>query len=119
MKINKAPGNLKVTDGISVCQIADEFQTPLGVIISAGEVLESYFERLTPERRRLALEDILGAARQMNHAVDWLIGLDKAPEKHQISRVPRQKAMQRRHSQNGQLRIPEMRCARETESPAL
>jgi signal transduction histidine kinase len=54
------------------CRIANEFQTPLGVIISAGELLESYFERLTPERRRLALEDIIDTARQMNHSIDLL-----------------------------------------------
>jgi signal transduction histidine kinase len=53
-------------------RIANEFQTPLGVIISAGELLENYIERLTPERRRLALEDILSAARQMNSTMDLL-----------------------------------------------
>jgi signal transduction histidine kinase len=53
-------------------RIANEFQTPLGVIISTGESLENYFERLTPERRRLALEDILSAARQMNSTMDLL-----------------------------------------------
>ena len=53
-------------------RITNEFQTPLGVIISAGELLESYFERLTPDRRRLALEDILCAARQMNQSLDSL-----------------------------------------------
>lgn len=56
-----------------VVRITTEFQTPLGVIISAGELLESYFERLAPERRRLAVEDILTAARQMNQALDSLI----------------------------------------------
>src|SRR5262245_59731865 len=46
-----------------------DVQTCLSVIISAGEILESYFERLTPQQRRLALEDILGAARRMD---DWM-----------------------------------------------
>jgi signal transduction histidine kinase len=58
-------------------RIANEIQTPLGVIISAGELLESYFERLTPDRRRLALEDILCAARQMNSAMDQFTQLEK------------------------------------------
>jgi signal transduction histidine kinase len=53
-------------------RMTNEFQTSLGVIISAGELLESYFERLPPERRRLALEDILSAAREMNQALDAL-----------------------------------------------
>jgi hypothetical protein len=54
-------------------RIANQFQTPLGVIISAGELLQSYFDRLTPDRRHLALEDILCAARQMNSAMDQLM----------------------------------------------
>jgi signal transduction histidine kinase len=57
--------------------IVTEFQTPLGVIISTGEVLENYFDRLTPERRRVAFEDILSAARQMNQTIDSLIAVGK------------------------------------------
>ena len=56
--------------------IPNEVQTSLSVIISAGEILESYFDRLTPQQRRLALEDILGAARRMD---DWMPELN-APE---------------------------------------
>jgi hypothetical protein len=58
-------------------RIANEFQTALGVIISAGELLQSYFDRLSPDRRHLALEDILCAARQMNSAVDQLLEAEK------------------------------------------
>jgi len=57
-------------------RIANQFQTALGVIISAGELLQSYFDRLTPDRRHLALEDILCAARQMNSAMDRLMVLE-------------------------------------------
>ncbi len=57
-------------------RLVNDFQTPLCVIISAGEILENYFDRLTSERRRLALEDILNAARQMNGALDSLITAD-------------------------------------------
>jgi signal transduction histidine kinase len=72
MKTERAPG--KNTELRIASRIANEFQTPLGVIISAGELLEGYFERLTPDRRRLALEDILSAARQMNNTMDLLTG---------------------------------------------
>jgi len=76
MRIKKAsPG--KVAEHNPSSALVDNFQTPLGVIISAGEILENYFDRLTPERRRLALEDILNAARQMNLAIDSFISLEQ------------------------------------------
>jgi len=71
MKIKKAPVG-KVAEHNGFRELVDDFHTPLGVIISAGEVLENYFDRLTPERRRIALEDILSAARQMNHTIDLI-----------------------------------------------
>ncbi len=73
MKTGKALSNIGETaEQSTASRIANEFQTPLGVIISAGELLESYFDRLTPDRRQLALEDILAAARQMNTTMDQL-----------------------------------------------
>jgi hypothetical protein len=78
MKTGKALSNIdKNAEPSTAWRIANEFQAPLGVIISAGELLESYFERLTPDRRRLALEDILCAARQMNSAMDQFTQLEK------------------------------------------
>jgi hypothetical protein len=79
MKTGKVLRNIgENAEQATAWRIANEFQTPLGVIISAGELLESYFERLTPDRRRLALEDILCAARQMNCAMDQLTVLQTA-----------------------------------------
>ena len=81
MKTGKALSNIaENAEQRSARRIANEFQTPLGVIISAGELLESYFERLTPDRRRLALEDILCAARQMNQSLDSLTAFGKGRE---------------------------------------
>jgi len=88
MKINKISANEHADRTVPI-QIANAFQTPLGVIISAGELLEGYFDRLTPDRRRLALEDILDAARQMNQAIDSLITFENDPEKNEHSRNPR------------------------------
>jgi signal transduction histidine kinase len=73
MKTGKTLSNIyKNAEHRTASRIAIEFQTPLGVIISSGELLESYFERLTPDRRRLALADILSAARQMNQTLGSL-----------------------------------------------
>lgn len=69
-------------------RIANEFQTPLGVIISAGELLQSYFDRLSPDRRNLALEDILCAARQMNSAMDQLMALEAEKNSNSESAMP-------------------------------
>jgi len=78
MKTGKALSNIgENAEQRTAWRIANEFQTPLGVIISAGELLESYFERLTSDRRRLALEDILCAARQMNQTLDSLAAVGK------------------------------------------
>jgi len=52
-----------------VGEIPGDVQTCLSVIISAGEILESYFDRLSAQQRRIALEDLLGAARRMD---DWM-----------------------------------------------
>ena len=77
MKTETAPGKIgENAEQAAAWRIASEFQTPLGVIISAAELLESYFERLTPDRRRLALEDILSAARQINSAMEQLTVFD-------------------------------------------
>lgn len=78
MKTGKAPRNIcENAEQRTASRIANEFQTPLGVIISAGELLECYFDRLTPDRRRVALEDILCAARQMNQSLDSLASVRK------------------------------------------
>ena len=77
MKTGKALSNIvKNVQDKTAWRIANEFQTPLGVIILAGELLESFFERLTPDRRRLALEDILTAARRMNSTIDLLTAFE-------------------------------------------
>jgi signal transduction histidine kinase len=76
MKTEMTVGSIEENTQHRASRIANEFQTPLGVIISAGELLESYFDRLTPDRRRLALEDILSAARQMNSTMDLLVAFE-------------------------------------------
>lgn len=48
-----------------VSMVSHEFRTPLGIILSAAEILEAYFERLPPDRRREHLDDIRQATCQM------------------------------------------------------
>ncbi len=112
MKTGKVLSNIgENAEQTTASRIANEFQTPLGVIISAGELLESYFERLTPDRRRLALEDILCAARQMNSAIDQLTVLET--EKNSNSAHARLTRSHQKHSQpTHQSRLREVRAPR-------
>ena len=48
-----------------VSMVSHEFRTPLGVILSAAENLESYFERLRTEQRRSQLQNITQATRNL------------------------------------------------------
>lgn len=48
-----------------VSLVSHEFRTPLGVIMSSAEILENYFESLSPERRESQLARIVGASRRM------------------------------------------------------
>lgn len=96
MKINGTSGICEPSERATASHIANEFQTPLGVIILAGEVLENYFDRLTPEQRRLALGDILSAARQMNHAMDSFVAIEKDRESIQRKRSASDPSQQRR-----------------------
>lgn len=45
--------------------VSHEFRTPLGVIVSSADILESYFDRLRPDQRRGHLQDIRQSAQQM------------------------------------------------------
>ena len=101
MKIGKALSNtVENVEDKTAWRLANEFQTPLGVIISAGELLESYFERLTPDRRRLALDDILSAARQMNSTMDLLTALENETNPKSVPSEKPAKSRRKRSQQN-------------------
>jgi hypothetical protein len=95
MKTGKALSIDEIAEQNTAWRIANEIQTPLGIIISAGELLESYFERLTPDRRRVALEDILCAARQMNSAMSELAAFENKPRENLKSTTLSTKRTQR------------------------
>ena len=56
-----------------VTLVSHEFRTPLGVIMSAADILQSYFERLSPERRSIHLQDIHDASRRMGELMDEVL----------------------------------------------
>jgi hypothetical protein len=101
MKTGKAPYSIgDDAEQKTVSRLANEFQTPLGVILSAGELLESYFERLTPDRRRLALEDILSSARQMNSTMALLTAFENQSNPKSAPSGKSIKSSQKRSPQN-------------------
>jgi signal transduction histidine kinase len=61
-----------------ISMVSHEFRTPLGVILSAAENLESYFERLKPEQRRTQLDNVIHATRQMARVMENVLLLGRA-----------------------------------------
>jgi signal transduction histidine kinase len=72
-----------------VAMVSHEFRTPLGIIMSAVELLRSYFERLDPDKRAELLDDIHGSTRRMSSIMEQvlLIGRFNAG-KQGLKRVP-------------------------------
>src|SRR5262249_42240724 len=61
-----------------VSMVSHEFRTPLGVILSAAENLNSYFERLKPEQRRKQLDHVILATRQMAKVMENVLLIGRA-----------------------------------------
>jgi PAS domain S-box-containing protein len=61
-----------------VSMVSHEYRTPLGVIQSAAEILDTYFDRLGPERRRAHLGDIRDAATTMTRLMDEVLFLERS-----------------------------------------
>ena len=65
-----------------VSLVSHEFRTPLGIIMSAAEILEHYFERLGADRRREHLQDIQLATRQLSELTERILTVGRsAPSK--------------------------------------
>jgi PAS domain S-box-containing protein len=67
-------GELK-TNFVNV--VSHEFRTPLGVILSATDILENYFDRLRPEQRRDHLQDVRHATSQMSRLMEEVLLLGR------------------------------------------
>jgi len=66
------------TDFVSL--VSHEFRTPLGVIMSAAEVLMRYFDRLEPEKRRRHLEMILDSTGNLAAMIEEVLLLGRMDE---------------------------------------
>jgi signal transduction histidine kinase len=58
--------------------VSHEFRTPLGIIMSAVELLRNYFERLDEARRKELFDDIHGATRRMAALMEQVLVLGRA-----------------------------------------
>jgi len=63
-----------------VSLVSHEFRTPLGVIMSAADVLQRYFERLAPEKRARHLEMILKSTRNLAALIEEVLLLGRVEE---------------------------------------
>ncbi len=60
-----------------VSMVSHEFRTPLEVIMSSGEILQRYFDRLAPDKRKEQLEAIHQSVRRMDRLMDEVLLLSK------------------------------------------
>lgn len=66
------------TDFVSL--VSHEFRTPLGVIMSASDVLHRYFDRLPAEKRARHLEMILSSTKNLASLIEEVLLLGRAEE---------------------------------------
>jgi signal transduction histidine kinase len=72
-----------------VSLVSHEFRTPLGVIMSAAEVLDRYFERLTGEKRARHLGMILKSTKNLAKLIEEVLLLSRVEEgRMQFAPVP-------------------------------
>jgi signal transduction histidine kinase len=71
----KELGQLK---GNFISMVSHEFRTPLGVIMSSAEILESYLEQLAPEERHEHLQSIHKNTRRMAELMEEVLLLGMA-----------------------------------------
>ena len=61
-----------------VSMVSHEFRTPLGVIMSSAEILDSYLDQLDPEERREQLQSIQKNSRRMANLMEEVLVLGMA-----------------------------------------
>lgn len=58
--------------------VSHEFRTPLGIIVSAADLMKNYFDRLDGAKREELLDDIRQSARQMAGLMEQVLVLGRA-----------------------------------------
>jgi signal transduction histidine kinase len=72
-----------------VSLVSHEFRTPLGVIMSAAEVLTRYHERLSPDKRVRHLNMIVGSTRNLAKLIEEVLLLGRVEDQRmQFTPVP-------------------------------
>jgi signal transduction histidine kinase len=61
-----------------VSMVSHEFRTPLGITMSAVELLQHYSDRIPPEKREALLADIHGSTRHMSDLMEQVLLLGRA-----------------------------------------
>lgn len=61
-----------------VATISHEFRTPLGILLSSADILQRYFDRLTPAQRSEHLRDIQECAVSMSHQMENVLMFGRA-----------------------------------------
>jgi signal transduction histidine kinase len=74
LALEKELGRLK---GNFVSTVSHEFRTPLGIIMSSAEILDRYFDRLTPAARRDQLSAIHQAVQRMAGLMENVLVLSR------------------------------------------
>jgi PAS domain S-box-containing protein len=57
--------------------VAHEFRTPLGLLTGSADILDRYWDRLTPDKRREQNEHIRNAARQISILLDSVLSFNQ------------------------------------------
>jgi PAS domain S-box-containing protein len=63
-----------------VSLVSHEFRTPLGVIMSASEILDRYFDRLPPDKRRKHLDMVFRATKNLAELMEGVLLLGKVEQ---------------------------------------
>lgn len=105
-----------------VAMTSHEFRTPLAAILSAGELLRDYGDRLPPEERVELLDSIAAAVQRMSRMMDRVLLLGKADaqmlefQPHEVDLVP----LCRQFVDEARAQHPDSRCeVATTFDPAL
>ena len=77
LRVFQAEKELNELKSRFVSMVSHEFRTPLGIVMSAVELLQHYMERLPAPKRAQLLEDIRSATRRMGELMEQVLLLGR------------------------------------------